>query len=178
MAATTTYLSLGAFYAADKRRDISREHDLGLWWLGDDWHAPRFRAAWVAQTGELYLMQHEGTPGGGRVDVVATASSLEEIESRLDGWRDVVGDWGSVHWLRERLGLPETGRRGAAALRPRPWRPTSPRPREVERRPFRRRDGAGPTFDALELALVGPGHLDGVLGRRVARDDVVGRLVV
>ena len=87
MAATTTYLSLGAFYAADKRRDISREHDLGLWWLGDDWHAPRFRAAWVAQTGELYLMQHEGTPGGGRVDV--------------------VGEWGSVHWLRERLGLPE-----------------------------------------------------------------------
>jgi hypothetical protein len=53
-------------------------------------------------------MQHEGTPGGGRVDVVATASSLEEMEGRLDGWRDVVGDWGSVHWLRERLGLPET----------------------------------------------------------------------
>jgi hypothetical protein len=106
MAATTTYLSLGAFYA-DKRRDISREHDLGLWWLGDDWHAPRFRAAWVAQTGELYLMQHEGTTGGGRVDVVATASSLEEMETRLDGWRDVVGEWGSVHWLRQRLGLPE-----------------------------------------------------------------------
>jgi hypothetical protein len=105
MAATTTYLSLGAFYAANKRRDISREHDLGLWWLGDDWHAPRFRAAWVAQTGELYLMQHEGTTGGGRVDVVATASSLEEMERRLDGWRDVVGEWGSVHWLRDRLGL-------------------------------------------------------------------------
>jgi hypothetical protein len=94
MATTTTYLSLGAFYAADKRRDISREHDLGLWWLGDDWHAPRFRAAWVAQ------------PGGGRLDVVATAASLEEIEERLDGWRDVVGEWGSVRWLRDRLGLP------------------------------------------------------------------------
>ena len=38
--------------------------------------------------------------------MVATASSLEEMESRLDGWRDVVGDWGSVHWLRDRLGLP------------------------------------------------------------------------
>jgi hypothetical protein len=112
MAATTTYLSLGAFYAANKRRDISREHDLGLWWLGDDWHAPRFRAAWVAQTGELYLMQHEGTTGGGRVDVVATASSLEEMERRLDGWRDVVGEWGSVHWLRQRLGLPETDAEG------------------------------------------------------------------
>jgi hypothetical protein len=30
------------------------------------------------------------------------------MEGRLDGWRDVVGEWGSVHWLRERLGLPET----------------------------------------------------------------------
>jgi hypothetical protein len=49
-------------------------------------------------------MQHEGTPGGGRVDVVATAGSLEEIERRLDGWREVVGDWGSLRWLLERLG--------------------------------------------------------------------------
>jgi hypothetical protein len=104
VAATTTFLSLGAFYAADKRRDISREHDLGLWWLGDDWHAPRFRAAWVEQTGELYLMQHEGTAGGGRVDVVVAGATLEEVERRLEGWRDVVGDWGSLGWLIERLG--------------------------------------------------------------------------
>jgi hypothetical protein len=118
MPATTTYLSLGAFYAADKRRDISREHDIGLWWLGDDWHAPRFRAAWVDQTGELYVMQHEGTPGGGRVDVVATASSLDEIERRLDGWREVVGDWGSLRWLVERLGpdVPASVRRAAGLL--------------------------------------------------------------
>ena len=147
---------------------------MGLWWLGDDWHAPRFRAAWVAQTGELYLMQHEGTPGGGRVDVVATASSLEEMESRLDGWRDVVGEWGSVHWLRERLGLPETGSTSRRASSARS-RPTSRR--GVERRlPPSTRGRTG--VDALEMALVGPGHLDGVLGRRVARDDVVGRLVV
>jgi hypothetical protein len=107
MAPSTTYLSLGAFYAADKRRDISREHDVGLWWLGADWHAPRFRAAWVAATGELYLMQHEGTPGGGRIDVVATGS-LEQIEGRLEGWRNVVGEWDSLRWLLERLspGVP------------------------------------------------------------------------
>jgi hypothetical protein len=107
MAASTTYLSLGSFYAADKRRNISREHDVGLWWLGADWQAPRFRAAWVAETGELYVMQHEGTPGGGRVDVVATGT-LDEIERRLEGWREVVGEWGSVRWLLERLspGVP------------------------------------------------------------------------
>ena len=92
---------------------------VGLWWLGDDWHAPRFRAAWVAETGELYVMQHEGTPGGGRVDVVATASTLEEIEQRLDGWREVVGDRGSLRWLVERLGpgVPPHVRR-AAGLAP------------------------------------------------------------
>jgi hypothetical protein len=104
MQATTTYLSLGAFYAADRRRDISRERDVGLWWLGDDWHAPRFRAAWVEQTGELYVMQHEGTPGGGRVDVVAHVATRDELETRLDGWRDMVGEWGSLRWLLERLG--------------------------------------------------------------------------
>ena len=105
--AMATYLSLGAFYSADRRRAVSRERDLGLWWRGDGPLSPTYRAAFVENTGELYLMQHEGTTGGGRVDVVATASSLEEMEGRLDGWRDVVGEWGSVHWLRERLGLPE-----------------------------------------------------------------------
>jgi hypothetical protein len=119
---STTYLSLGAFYAADRRRDISREHELGLWWLGDDWHAPRFRAAWVEQTGELYLMQHEGTPGGGRLDVVATGT-LEQLERRLEGWRDVVGEWGSLRWFVERLGdgVP-AGVRAAAGLAPEPPR--------------------------------------------------------
>jgi hypothetical protein len=29
-----TYLSLGAFYAADRRRATSRERDVGLWWRG------------------------------------------------------------------------------------------------------------------------------------------------
>jgi hypothetical protein len=104
MPASTTYLSLGAFYESDKRRGISREHDLGLWWLGDDWHAPRFRAAWVVETGELYVMQHEGTPGGGLVDVVGAAPTIEAVERRLEGWRDVVGEWGSLRWLLERLG--------------------------------------------------------------------------
>src|SRR3954470_1264730 len=112
-----TYLSLGSFYASDRRRDISHERDYGLWWRGDGFRAPTFRAAWVAQTGELYVMQHEGTPGGGRVDVVATAATLEEVEARLDGWRDVVGEWGSLRWLLDRLGPDVPARvRHAAGL--------------------------------------------------------------
>ena len=108
-----------------------REHDVGLWWLGDDWQTPRFRAAWVDQTGEPDLMQHEGTPGGGRVDVVATAGSLDEIERCLDGWREVVGEWGSLRWLVERLGpeVPAAVRRAAGLLSetPRFEHPVAPR---------------------------------------------------
>jgi hypothetical protein len=133
MIASPTYLSLGAFYAADKRRDISREHDLGLWWLGDNWQAPRFRAAWVAETGELYVMQHEGTPGGGRVDVVAVAATLEELEERLEGWRDVVGEWGSLRWLLERLGpgLPSDLLHAAGMAEPEPPRFVRPAASDV-----------------------------------------------
>jgi hypothetical protein len=100
----TTYLSLGAFRSADPRRDISHEVDLGDWWLGADWHQPRFRAAWIEQTGELYVMQHEGTPGGGTVDVLAVLSTRAAVDAALRGWEDAVGEWGSVEWLVERLG--------------------------------------------------------------------------
>jgi hypothetical protein len=41
-----TYLSLGAFYAADPARRTSRERDLGLWWRSDGRRpAPRPAAA-------------------------------------------------------------------------------------------------------------------------------------
>jgi hypothetical protein len=95
----TTYLSLGAFRAADPRRDIEHEIDLGDWWLGADWHQPRFRAAWLPQTGELYVMQHEGIPGGGTVAVLATLPTQADVDVALAGWEDAVGEWGSVDWL-------------------------------------------------------------------------------
>ena len=81
----TTYLSLGAFRAADPRRDIQHELDLGDWWLGADWHQPRFRAAWIAATGELYVMQHEGVPGGGTVEVLATLPSASRYSVHVAG---------------------------------------------------------------------------------------------
>lgn len=99
----TTYLSLGAFRSADTRRDISHEVDLGDWWLGADWHQPRFRAAWLEHTGELYVMQHEGTPGGGTVRVLGVFPSRAAVEDALAGWEDAVGEWGSIDWLRAHL---------------------------------------------------------------------------
>ena len=98
-----TYLSLGAFYLADPRRTHSRETDLGLWWRSEAPTGPSFRAAWVESTGEVYVMQHAGTPGGGRVDVIAGSASLDGVLADLRGWESVVGDRGSIVWLLERL---------------------------------------------------------------------------
>ena len=102
----TTYLSLGAFYLADPRRTHSRETDLGLWWRGTGPNGPTYRAAWVEATGEVYVMQHAGTAGGGRVDVLARHPSLPDVLAALDGWEGVVGDDDSIVWLLERLRRP------------------------------------------------------------------------
>ena len=98
-----TYLSLGAFYAADRRRAVSRERDLGLWWRGDGPLSPTYRAAYVENTGELYLMQHEGTLGGGRVDVLGRFTTFAELHRRVPGWEEACGERGSIRWLLARV---------------------------------------------------------------------------
>ena len=96
------YPALAAFYATDERRRGSRETDLGLWWRGDR-GLPSFRAAWVQDTGEVYLVQHGPSPGAGRVTVLARERSWRRLTRRLGDWRAVCGSRGSVQWLRSRL---------------------------------------------------------------------------
>jgi hypothetical protein len=105
-----TYPSLDAFYAADPRRRHSRERDVGLFWRGEG--SATFRAAWVQETGEVYLVAH-GHPmdGGGTVDVLARRFGLGELNAALRGYRDVCGRRGSLHWFLEHL----AGWRAAAA---------------------------------------------------------------
>jgi hypothetical protein len=111
MALPVTYLSLGAFYGADPARRSSRERDLGLWWRSDG-RGPTFRAAWVQDTGEVYLVQHGLTgAGGGHVEVVARMPQVERDEAALRGWRDEVGKPGSLSWLRDRLAAVAAGPR-------------------------------------------------------------------
>jgi hypothetical protein len=108
-----TYLSLGAFYASDPARRGSRERDVGLFWRSLD--GPTYRAAWVRDTGELYLFQHAlGARGGGSVHLLAQRMSEAELERRLAGWQDVCGREGSLEWLLDRL------RDGGAAPAPEP----------------------------------------------------------
>ena len=75
-----TYLSLGAFYASDPARRASRERDVGLFWRSR--RGPTFRAAWVRDTGELYLFQHAlGGRGGGSVHLLAPVMGEAELDA-------------------------------------------------------------------------------------------------
>ncbi|HEY7075531.1 MAG TPA: hypothetical protein VH418_09180, partial [Solirubrobacteraceae bacterium] len=115
---TRSYPSLDAFYDANRRRRRSRERDVGLIWRGAG--GATFRAAWVQETGEVYLFKH-GHPldGGGTVSVLDRHFGLGELQRALSGYRDVVGRAGSLVWFLERVAQPTfvAGSPSAAAAR-------------------------------------------------------------
>jgi len=103
-----TYDSLGAFVAADARRELRTERELGDFWLADGFPPAAWRAAWLPRTGELYMQRIGGVPPSGRVTVVARIADEAALAARLAGWEDVAGTDGSVHWLLQRLGLDDS----------------------------------------------------------------------
>lgn len=116
--ATPRYPTLASFYNADESRIRSRELDVGLWWR-EQHDGPLHRAAWVLDTGELYLVRL-GPPGegGGRVEVLARVHEHEQLESVLEGWRERCGEPRSLSWLRERAArLSERARRVGTSRR-------------------------------------------------------------
>jgi hypothetical protein len=117
---TTRYRSIARFYAADPRRGRSRERDVGLWWR-DAADGPLHRAAWVCDTGELYLVRlGPAEEGGGEVEVLARVDDGERLERALEGWRERCGAPRSLTWLRERArslsGRVRVAAPGVAAL--------------------------------------------------------------
>jgi hypothetical protein len=105
-----SYPSLEAFYAADRRRRHSRERDVGLFWRGRG--GSTFRAAWIQETGEVYLFRH-GRPGqgGGTVELIDGLFGLGELHAAIRGYGEVCGRRDSLAWFLGRV----SGRRLAAA---------------------------------------------------------------
>lgn len=94
--------SLASFYRGDPRRLPSRETDVGLWWR-EAAEVPLYRAAWVHDTGELYLVRlGPAQEGGGEVEVLCVFEDRARMERTLAGWRGVCGSLGSLDWLRRR----------------------------------------------------------------------------
>jgi hypothetical protein len=96
-----SYPSLDSFYAADRRRWASRERDVGLVWRGKG--SATYRAAWVQETGEIYLFRHgHALDGGGTVQVLARCFGLGELHAALSGYAEVCGRRDSLAWFLER----------------------------------------------------------------------------
>jgi hypothetical protein len=96
------YRSLRNFYLADRCRRSSREDDVGLWWRVG-LHGPLYRAAWVRNTGELYvtrLGRHQD--GAGEVQVLGRADDRHQLDAALNGWQDACPAPDSLTWLRHR----------------------------------------------------------------------------
>jgi hypothetical protein len=93
--------ALSDFYGRHPRRARSRERDVGLRWRARD-HST-YRAAWIADTGELYSVRHGALTEADRVTVLARLDA-QALERALDGWRQVcdTGEPGSYEWLVER----------------------------------------------------------------------------
>jgi hypothetical protein len=93
--------ALNDFYAEDPRRARSRERDLGLRWRARD--RSTYRAAWIADTGELYTVRHGSPTETSRVTVLARVAS-DMLERALDGWREVCDrdEPGTYEWLLAR----------------------------------------------------------------------------
>lgn len=107
-----TWASIEDFIAADERRLHSRELDFGLLWRPPSSDATR-RAAWIEETGELYLAQAGPTSmGGGHVELLAV-TDRDGVEQALDGWEPASKRPGSLAWLRRRAArLPRPAARG------------------------------------------------------------------
>jgi hypothetical protein len=112
------YPSLASFYRADERRRPSPELDLGLWWR-ETAGEPLHRAAWVRDTGEVYLVRlGPDDAGGGAVEVLAEVQGRERLERAFAGWRERCGEPRSLSWLRTRARLlPGTSPRVPVGLR-------------------------------------------------------------
>jgi len=110
-------LDIEEFYDADERRRTSDELQFGQDW--HDVHGRRYELNWIADTGELYVMQDDppavwADPFGDVVSmpvapdhlgvrVLAVIADRPEVEGLLDGWEQSMADSDSVSWLTARL---------------------------------------------------------------------------
>jgi hypothetical protein len=95
-----SFRSLDEFVRSEFVRIRSRERDFGLLWRDG---SALYRAAWIEDTGELYIVQL-GPPsaGGGHVELLAVAD-FQQLEQALAGWRDMIDQPNSLQWLRARV---------------------------------------------------------------------------
>lgn len=102
MRALSTWIDEVAFHAADPRRRLSFELDLGATWRGEGSN-DAWRLAWLRDTGELYVCRADGYDGSCTdVLVLAVVAREQEVDVMLDGWRERRDDPDGLAWLVHR----------------------------------------------------------------------------
>ena len=113
-------MDIEAFYAEDERRRQSAELEFGRDWRDA---GGRCEVAWVADTGELYLMRE---PSGGvvgdafgdmramavsehalGVEVLGVIAGRPAIDGVMSGWEQAMPRDDGVAWLRDRVAHAE-----------------------------------------------------------------------
>lgn len=103
MRALSTWADEAAFQAADPRRRVSGELDLGATWRragsNDAW-----RLGWVRDTGELYVCRADGYDGScSDVVVLAVVPDEHDVDAMVEGWRERRTDPDGLGWLAGRV---------------------------------------------------------------------------
>jgi hypothetical protein len=111
---TTSYRSVAHFYRERPPRLHSRERDVGLRWRDG---GATYRAAWIEDTGELYVVQlGEPSEGGGHVELLVRGLSRDALSEALAGWESAQDEGNrSLHWLRERVKVAGRARRATTS---------------------------------------------------------------
>ena len=100
-----TWPDEAAFHAADPRRRLSSEVDLGATWRYDGDNEAH-RVAWLRDTGELYLCRADGYDGScSDVTVLALVPSEDMLDTVLYGWQSARDQADGLNWLQGRLEL-------------------------------------------------------------------------
>jgi len=98
-------MDIEEFYDQDPRRRASDEVEFGREWSEND---RRFEVAWVADTGEVYVMaepysRHEISTESVTVEVLGVVDGRDAIDAALSGWQEAMASQNSLAWVRERV---------------------------------------------------------------------------
>jgi hypothetical protein len=112
-------MDIGEFYDGDPARRESEEINFGDGWSTEADQHSTYRANWIRETGELYVVR-EPHPGGLfaryldqldidqvetdalTVEVLGRFSDEEAAQRALAGWEDAMNHHDSLSWLRAR----------------------------------------------------------------------------
>ena len=112
-------MDISQFYDEDPARRESSEEGFGDGWSTEADRHSTYRASWLNQTGELYVVR-EPHPGGLfaryldqldvdqadveqlTVEVLARFDSEAAVKQALQGWEKAMNHPNSLNWLRER----------------------------------------------------------------------------